>query len=100
MLRAPQVSTARILDAKRKFAEAALKYYTLSQSASNIDDEDADRLLASAVTCAVLAKVGRERGSLCPGSIVINHTHTHTRAHPFPRFAGRAAALPHPRPAL
>jgi len=53
---------ARILDAERKFAEAALRYMELSQSSSE-SVKDADRLLSLeyAVSCAILAKAGPQR---------------------------------------
>lgn len=58
---------ARILDAKRRFLEAATRYYELSQiqqkgvSGRTIDEEDRVRALQSAVTCVVLAPPGPQR---------------------------------------
>ncbi|KAF1790120.1 Winged helix-turn-helix DNA-binding domain [Phytophthora cactorum] len=52
-----QVSYARILDSKRKFLDAALRYYEFSQSKP-------DELLSKAVTCAILASAGPQRSRL------------------------------------
>lgn len=58
---------ARILDAKRKFEDAAIKYYQLSQhprSAQMMDsmtDGDFNRALVQAVKCAILAPAGPRR---------------------------------------
>ncbi|KAG0455613.1 hypothetical protein HPP92_024905 [Vanilla planifolia] len=58
---------ARILDLKRKFLEAALRYYDISQIEkyhSNDQGVDADGLeqtLSAAVTCTILAAAGPQR---------------------------------------
>ncbi|KAK1931730.1 COP9 signalosome complex subunit 4 [Phytophthora citrophthora] len=50
------VSYARILDSKRKFLDAALRYYEFSQSKPDeVDPGDLLELLSKAVTCAILA---------------------------------------------
>lgn len=55
-------SCARILDANRKFVEASMKYYELSNTASvDVVHEDLLELLGKAVTCAVLGKAGPQR---------------------------------------
>eukprot|EP00743_Colponemidia_sp_Colp-15_P004745 GILK01005110.1.p1 GENE.GILK01005110.1~~GILK01005110.1.p1 ORF type:complete len:412 (+),score=83.92 GILK01005110.1:49-1236(+) len=54
---------ARILDSKRKFLEAALRYYELSQQ-KNIAQEDLLQLLSCAVTCAILAAAGPQRSRI------------------------------------
>ncbi|KAJ0404056.1 hypothetical protein P43SY_004311 [Pythium insidiosum] len=60
-----QVSYARILDAKRKFLDAALRYYEFSQSKPDeVDPEDLLALLQKAVTCAILASAGPQRSRL------------------------------------
>ncbi|KAI7881092.1 Cops4 protein [Lichtheimia hyalospora FSU 10163] len=51
---------ARILDAKRRFLEAATKYHELSYE-TQIDESDRLRCLMSAVQCAVLAGAGPQR---------------------------------------
>jgi COP9 signalosome complex subunit 4 len=62
-----KVSVARLLDSKRKFEDAAMKYYQLSQVApgkygdSEIGDADAAQALNFAVTCAILAPAGPRR---------------------------------------
>ncbi|XP_058077360.1 COP9 signalosome complex subunit 4 isoform X2 [Magnolia sinica] len=59
------VCYARILDLKRKFLEAALRYYDISQiEKRQIGDEliDEDALaLSAAVTCTILAAAGPQR---------------------------------------
>lgn len=58
---------ARVLDAKRKFEDAAIKYYQLSQhpkSALMMDsmtDGDFNQALVQAVKCAILAPAGPRR---------------------------------------
>lgn len=60
-----QVSYARILDAKRKFLDAALRYYEFSQSKPDqVDPDDLLALLDKAVTCAILASAGPQRSRL------------------------------------
>ncbi|KAL0587558.1 hypothetical protein ABG067_002854 [Albugo candida] len=60
-----QVSYARILDAKRKFLDAALRYYEFSQSKPDqVDPEDLQELLEKAVICAILASAGPQRSRL------------------------------------
>ncbi|CAK4068690.1 unnamed protein product [Aphanomyces euteiches] len=60
-----QVSYARILDAKRKFLDAALRYYEFSQSKPDeVDPDDLLQLLSKAVTCAILASAGPQRSRL------------------------------------
>ncbi|ETV83169.1 hypothetical protein H257_03969 [Aphanomyces astaci] len=60
-----QVSYARILDAKRKFLDAALRYYEFSQSKPDeVDPDDLLQLLSKAVTCAILAAAGPQRSRL------------------------------------
>ncbi|KAK6938796.1 Proteasome component (PCI) domain [Dillenia turbinata] len=62
-----KVCYARILDLKRKFLEAALRYYDISQIekrqiGDEIINEDAlEQALSSAVTCTILAAAGPQR---------------------------------------
>ncbi|KVH98400.1 Proteasome component (PCI) domain-containing protein [Cynara cardunculus var. scolymus] len=62
-----KVCYARILDLKRKFLEAALRYYDISQIekrqiGDEVIDEDAlEQALAAAVTCTILAAAGPQR---------------------------------------
>ncbi|KDO26596.1 hypothetical protein SPRG_08000 [Saprolegnia parasitica CBS 223.65] len=60
-----QVSYARILDSKRKFLDAALRYYEFSQSKPDeVDPDDLLQLLGKATTCAILAAAGPQRSRL------------------------------------
>mgnify|MGYP003386592892 CR=1 FL=1 len=53
-----RATVAQVFDGNRKFIEAALMYYELSQfQNSNIVPEDLLQLLAKAVTCAILGTV-------------------------------------------
>lgn len=58
---------ARVLDSKRKFDDAAMKYYQLSQHPNSgilmdsMTDGDFSRALVHAVTCAILAPAGPRR---------------------------------------
>ncbi|KAL0693096.1 hypothetical protein Bca4012_060276 [Brassica carinata] len=62
-----KVCYARILDMKRKFLEAALRYYAISQiEQRHIGDEEIDenaleQALSAAVTCTILAGAGPQR---------------------------------------
>ncbi|PSC69483.1 COP9 signalosome complex subunit 4 [Micractinium conductrix] len=61
---------ARILDSKRRFLEAATRYYELSQVGkrkigdSEISEEDLEQALQSAIKCAVLAAAGPQRSRM------------------------------------
>jgi len=63
-----KVCYARILDAKRKFLEAAGRYYSLSQIGAYgdlpVSDADLTMSLKMAVTCAVLAPAGPQRSRM------------------------------------
>ncbi|EIE27709.1 hypothetical protein COCSUDRAFT_45959 [Coccomyxa subellipsoidea C-169] len=59
---------ARILDAKRRFLEAATRYYDLSQVSSSdtdagikVGEDELDQALTAAVTCCILAAAGPQR---------------------------------------
>jgi len=57
-----RVTFARVLDSNRKFVEAAMKYYELSNTSNaNVNQDDLIDLLCKAVTCAVLGKAGPQR---------------------------------------
>mmetsp|Transcript_30580 Transcript_30580/g.93477 ORF Transcript_30580/g.93477 Transcript_30580/m.93477 type:complete len:421 (+) Transcript_30580:37-1299(+) len=57
-----RVTLARTLDARRKFLEAAVSYYELSQARhEELDGNDLVALLAKAVTCALLGPAGPQR---------------------------------------
>ncbi|KAK9164099.1 hypothetical protein Syun_005001 [Stephania yunnanensis] len=68
-----KVCYARILDLKRKFLEAALRYYDISQIEKRqigdersmvlrwIDEEALEQALTAAVTCTILAAAGPQR---------------------------------------
>ena len=65
-----KVCYARILDAKRKFLEAATRYYQLSQlttrtfGSMTVSDEEVVTALRMAATCAILAPAGPQRSRL------------------------------------
>jgi len=52
---------AQILDANRKFLQAASRYYELSQLTSEVDADELLHLLGRAATCAILAPTGTQR---------------------------------------
>jgi COP9 signalosome complex subunit 4 len=57
-----RVTMARVLDANRKFIEAALRYYELSATDNHkIVAEELLELLGKAVTCTILGKSGQQR---------------------------------------
>ncbi|KAG7024205.1 COP9 signalosome complex subunit 4 [Cucurbita argyrosperma subsp. argyrosperma] len=62
-----KVCYARILDLKRKFLEAALRYYDISQiekrqiGDEEINEEALEQALSAAVTCTILAAAGPQR---------------------------------------
>ncbi|GJN30587.1 hypothetical protein PR202_gb18902 [Eleusine coracana subsp. coracana] len=62
-----KVCYARILDLKRKFLEAALRYYDISQieqrkiGEEEIDENALEHALSAAVTCTILAGAGPQR---------------------------------------
>jgi len=61
---------ARILDAKRRFLEAALRYYELSSIGNKtidgrtIDQEELEMSLRQAITCTILAAAGPQRSRM------------------------------------
>eukprot|EP01035_Chromulina_nebulosa_P018507 gene18507-24224_t len=57
-----RVTSARVLDANRKFLEASLRYYDLSITTdTEIVQDDLLELLGKAITCVILAKAGPQR---------------------------------------
>ncbi|XP_062216515.1 COP9 signalosome complex subunit 4-like [Phragmites australis] len=62
-----KVCYARILDLKRKFLEAAIRYYNISQieqrkiGDEEIDENALEQTLSAAVTCTILAGAGPQR---------------------------------------
>ena len=65
-----RVTLARVLDSRRKFLDAALRYYELSQTAQEaVLADDLLELLGKAVTCSILGNAGPQRsrilGTLC-----------------------------------
>ena len=60
-----RVTLARTLDARRKFLDAAMRYYELSRADdAKIDREELTTLLAKAVTCALLGNAGPQRSRI------------------------------------
>jgi COP9 signalosome complex subunit 4 len=53
---------ARVLDANRKFLQAASRYHDLSQTASDqVNEDDLLQMLGRAATCAILAPSGSQK---------------------------------------
>uniref|UniRef100_A0A7S1U060 COP9 signalosome complex subunit 4 n=1 Tax=Phaeomonas parva TaxID=124430 RepID=A0A7S1U060_9STRA len=52
---------ARVLDANRKFLDAATRYYDVSKVSEGVDPDDLLLLLGRAVTCACLGRAGPQR---------------------------------------
>ncbi|GAB5034752.1 cop9 signalosome complex subunit 4-like [Nannochloropsis oceanica] len=60
-----RVTYAKVLDANRKFLEAALRYHELSQAPRReIPPEELLLLLGKSVTCAILGKAGPQRSRI------------------------------------
>jgi COP9 signalosome complex subunit 4 len=60
-----RVTSARVMDANRKFLDAAARYYEISSTTNtNINQNDLLELLGKSITCAVLGKAGIQRGRL------------------------------------
>jgi len=61
---------ARLLDSKRRFLEAATRYFELSQvghkviGGRRIEEEDVMKALSAAITCAILASAGPQRSRM------------------------------------
>eukprot|EP00199_Chlamydomonas_sp_CCMP681_P002109 CAMPEP_0119103228 /NCGR_PEP_ID=MMETSP1180-20130426/1720_1 /TAXON_ID=3052 ORGANISM="Chlamydomonas cf sp, Strain CCMP681" /NCGR_SAMPLE_ID=MMETSP1180 /ASSEMBLY_ACC=CAM_ASM_000741 /LENGTH=388 /DNA_ID=CAMNT_0007087677 /DNA_START=29 /DNA_END=1195 /DNA_ORIENTATION=+ len=58
---------ARVLDAKRRFVDAALRYYELSCAGARvqqIDNDDMENALNQAITCTILAAAGPQRSRM------------------------------------
>lgn len=53
---------ASVLDYKRKFIEAAQRYYELSYKSININEQDRMDSLKKAMICTILASAGQPRG--------------------------------------
>eukprot|EP00887_Chlorella_sp_A99_P001820 scaffold19.g1820.t1 len=51
---------ARVLDSKRRFLEAATRYYEMSQ----VSEEDLEQFLTMAITCTILAAAGPQRSRM------------------------------------
>lgn len=59
-----RVLYARVLDANRKFLDAAVRYYELSISSENVVKEDLLVLYSKAMICAILGKASQQRKRL------------------------------------
>ncbi|KAJ6880763.1 COP9 signalosome [Populus alba x Populus x berolinensis] len=105
-----KVCYARILDLKRKFLEAALRYYDKSQiekrqiEDETIDEEALEQALSAAVTCTILAAAGPQRSRvlatlykdercsklkiypILQKVLSLSHTHTHSWQHTAPLY--------------
>jgi len=82
---------ARVLDANRKFLEAAMKYHELSQTQSaDIAQEDLFELLGKAMTCAILGKASPQRYRIL--SALYKDERIHNLEH-FPQYSSHASIL-------
>jgi COP9 signalosome complex subunit 4 len=70
------VCFAKILDQKREFLKAALRFIELSQVAELIDEEYRTKSLLHAVRCAVLAPAGPQKSRLLATLFKDERTHT------------------------
>ena len=52
---------ARVLDSSRKFQQAAMQFYELSQAKEDAKEEELMVMLGKAATCAILAPSGSQR---------------------------------------
>lgn len=60
-----RVTLARTLDARRKFLDAAMRYYELSQAQhEDVAQDELVALLSKAVTCALLGNAGPQRSRI------------------------------------
>ena len=75
-----QLSQARILDARRRFAEASAAYHAVSRAA-HLAEEERNAALTQAIVCAVLAPAGPQRARL------LGTLHKDERAAPLEDFA-------------
>jgi COP9 signalosome complex subunit 4 len=79
---------ARILDSKRRFLEAATRYYELSQIGARVigdrmvQAEDLEQALAAATTCAILAAAGPQRSRLL-ATLYKDERTSRLQVHPF-----------------
>lgn len=61
---------ARVLDSKRRFLEAATRYYEMSQvggrriGGRQVSEEDLEQFLTMAITCTILAAAGPQRSRM------------------------------------
>ena len=82
---------ARVLDANRKFVDAAIKYYELSNTSSiNVVEEDLYELLGKAVTCAVLGKTGPQRSRVLG---LLYKDERSRRLEQYPKFSSHVQVL-------
>eukprot|EP00959_Pyramimonas_sp_CCMP1952_P071825 1500184-Pyramimonas_sp.AAC.1 len=60
-------TVTNVMDAKRRFLEAALRYYELSQhenveiAGQKVDEEELTQALTASITCSILAAAGPQR---------------------------------------
>ena len=76
-----RVTLARVLDSRRKFLDAALRYYELSQTAQEaVLADDLLELLGKAVTCSILGNAGPQR------SRMLGTLYKDERSHSLPNY--------------
>lgn len=87
-----RVTLARTLDARRKFLDAAMRYYELSQAShENLAADELVALLAKSVTCAVLGNAGPQRSRIL--SMLYKDERLGSHMEPSPDFAPHATIL-------
>ncbi|KAK9382124.1 uncharacterized protein V2V93DRAFT_366505 [Kockiozyma suomiensis] len=59
-----KLAQARVFEARKRFLEAAAKYYELSHQQDSVEADDRLVCLSAAVSCALLAPAGPARGRL------------------------------------
>lgn len=87
-----RVTLARTLDARRKFLDAAMRYYELSQANhERVLPEELVALLSKSVTCAVLGNAGPQRSRIL--SMLYKDERVGSHMEPSPEYAPHATIL-------
>lgn len=87
-----RVTLARTLDARRKFLDAAMHYYELSQANHDrVAAEDLVALLSKSVTCAVLGNAGPQRSRIL--AMLYEDARVTSHMEPSPDYAPHAIVL-------
>ncbi|KAJ8600210.1 hypothetical protein CTAYLR_001916 [Chrysophaeum taylorii] len=87
-----RVTLARTLDARRKFLDAAMRYYELSQARHReVATDELVALLSKAVTCAVLGNAGPQRSRIL--AMLYKDERVGSHMEPSPEYAPHATLL-------